>query len=342
MYFYIMNIERKKSGKKFLYIKNGKIVKDKKIIERIYKLVIPPAWRNVIISSNENDKVQCIGIDDKGRRQYKYNTNFIEEQTTKKYYDNLLNFGKKINIIREDILAILNKKQWTLDKTIAFIILILDNCYLRIGNEKYKEDNNSYGITTLQKRHIIIKSNYISFNFIGKKGVENNCIFKDKYIINLFKSLYKEFNHKENNTFFKYYNSKNEIYNINSSHINDFLKTYGNFSAKNFRTLYANENIIKYLLEDSKQFKNNELDNISERKCNIIVNHCIDLISDKLNNTRAICKKSYICNNILDDFKQNRNNFINQLKILGKTKLKNCNKYESILLKLLKIYKYNN
>ena len=334
-----MNIERKKRGKKFLYIKNGSIIKDKKTLERILKLVIPPAWKNVLITSNKNDKVQCIGIDDKGRKQYKYNTDFIEEQTTKKYYDSLLKFGKKINIIRDDILNILKKREWTLDKTIAFIILILDNCYLRIGNEKYKDDNDSYGITTLQKRHIIIKTNSVSFNFIGKKGVENNCIFKDKYIINLFKSLYKEFKHKDDDTFFKYYNSKNEIYNINSSHINDFLKIYGNFSAKNFRTLYANENIIKYLLENTKQFKTDELNNLSERKCNIIVNNCIDLISDKLNNTRAICKKSYICNDILDDFKEHREDFINQLKLLGKSKLKNCNKYETILLKLLKIYK---
>ena len=336
-----MDIERKKRGKNFLYIKNGNVIKDKKTLERILKLVIPPAWKDVVITSNENDKVQCIGIDDKGRKQYKYNTEFIEEQTTKKYYDSLLKFGKKINIIRNDILNILKKREWSLDKTIAFIILILDNCYLRIGNEKYKDDNDSYGITTLQKRHIIIKTNSVSFNFIGKKGVENNCIFKEKYIINLFKSLYKEFNHKDHNTFFKYYNSKNEIYNISSSHINDFLKTYGDFSAKNFRTLYANENIIRYLLENTRHFKEDELNNLSERKCNILINNCIDLISNKLNNTRAICKKSYICNDILDDFKEHRENFINQLKSLGKTKLKNCNKYESILLKLLELYKTN-
>ena len=334
-----MNIERRKKGKKFIYIKNGNIIKEKKTIERILKLVIPPAWKDVVISNNVNDKVQCIGTDDRGRKQYKYNINFIEEQTTKKYYDCLLNFGKKINIIRNDIIDMLSKREWTLNKTIAFIILILDKCNLRIGNEKYKDENDSYGITTLQKRHIIIKTNSVSFNFTGKKGVENNCIFKDKYIINLFKSMYREFNHKENNTFFKYYNSKNELYNINSSHINDFLKSYGDFSAKNFRTLFANVNIIKYLLENTKHFKKEELNNLSERKCNIIINSCTDLISEQLNNTRTICKKSYICNTILDDFKDRREYFINDIKLLGKSELKNCNKYETILLKLLKLYK---
>ena len=98
--------------------------------------------------------------------------------------------------------------------------------------------------------------------------------------------------------------------------------------------------IAKYLIQKGWEVELFASDyNLSERKCNIIVNNCIDLISDKLNNTRAICKKSYICNDILDDFKNHRENFINQLKSLAKSKLKNCNKYETILLKLLKIYK---
>jgi DNA topoisomerase I len=334
-----MNIERKKRGKKFIYLKKGNIIKDEKILNRIKKLVIPPGWKKVCISNNSNDNIQCIGYDDKNRKQYKYNEDYIKKQNIKKYYKNLINFGEKINIIRNEIFNLLKNKSWMLEKTIAFIILILDKCHLRIGNEKYKEENESYGITTLEKRHIVIKPTGVYFNFTGKKGVHNSCIFKDKNIISLFRALYKEFRHNERDNFFKYYNSKNEICNINSHHINDFLKQFGDFSAKNFRTWCANEYIIIYLLNSSKEFKKEELNELSERKCNIIVNKCIDLISNKLNNTRAICKKSYICNNILDDFKENRNNFINELKLFSKSKLKNCSKSESILLKLLKKYK---
>ena len=109
------------------------------------------------------------------------------------------------------------------------------------------------------------------------------------------------------------------------------------FSAKNFRTWAANDYIIKYLYNTSNE--NDNLNDLSERNCTIIINKCIDLVSQKLNNTRAICKKSYICNDILDDFKINRNNFIKEIKLFSKSKFKNCSNFETILLKLLKKYK---
>ena len=229
-----------------------------KILDRIKKLVIPPAWKMVQIANSSKDKIQCIGIDDKNRKQYKYNPEYIKEQTINKYYKCLIKFGKKINIIREDVEKLLREnKSWNLEKTLAFIILILDKCHLRVGNEIYKETNMSYGITTLEKRHIIIKTNKVYLNFVGKKNVENSCVFEDKEIVKLFKSLYKKFNHKENESFFKYINNNGDIYNITSSHINDFLKNYGRFSAKNFRT-WGNELIIIYLLNNIKEINNNE------------------------------------------------------------------------------------
>ena len=104
-----MDIERKKKGKNFYYVKKNKIIDNPKILDRIKKLVIPPAWTNVLISNNSNDKVQCTGFDDKGRKQYKYNTHFIQEQTDIKYYDTLIKFGKHIKEIREDF-PILSRK----------------------------------------------------------------------------------------------------------------------------------------------------------------------------------------------------------------------------------------
>ena len=333
-----MNIERKKKGKQFIYMNKGSIIKDKKILDRINKLVIPPAWRNVLIANSSKDKVQCIGVDDKNRKQYKYHSDYVKYKSDKKYYDTLIQFGKQINSIREDILRILRKRIWDLEKTTAFVIYIIDMCHLRIGNEKYKEENNSYGITTLERRHININTTSVYFDFVGKKGVENTCVFKEKKIISLFRSLDNEFKPKQNDTFFKYYNSNGSIYNISSSHINDFLKQYGDFSAKNFRTWSANEFIIKYLYNILDNLPE-EYEELSERNCSIIINKCVDNVSEKLNNTRAICKKSYICNDIFDDFKSEPFDFLNQIKLLGKKKVKNCNGLESILLKLLSKYK---
>ena len=98
-----MNIERRKNGSEFIFLKKGKIIKDTKTLDRIKKLVIPPAWRDVCIADKSSDKVQCIGIDDKNRKQYKYNQDYIQEQTNNKYYLSLIEFGKQINIIRDDV-----------------------------------------------------------------------------------------------------------------------------------------------------------------------------------------------------------------------------------------------
>tara|TARA_B100001142_G_C14298209_1_gene641741 strand:- start:27 stop:1040 length:1014 start_codon:yes stop_codon:yes gene_type:complete len=337
-----MDIERKFKDNTFYYVKNNKIIKNEKILERIKKLVIPPAWRDVKIANHSDEKIQCTGYDDKGRKQYKYNVKFIKEQSDIKYFDTLIKFGKKINIIRHDIERILRKRIWDLEKTTAFVIFIIDKCHLRVGNEKYKDDNESYGITTLEKKHIIIKSTSIYINFIGKKSIENKCRFRESRMLSLFKSLDKEFNPKENDSFFKYYGHNNSIYTINSCHINDFLKQYGDFSAKNFRTWTANEYIVKYLYNMlSELSKQEDLNSLSERNLSIIINKAVDLVSEQLNNTRVVCKKSYILNDIFIDLKKNSQAFLEKLKHYGKSKLKNSNGLESILLKLLLEYRNN-
>ena len=114
------------------------------------------------------------------------------------------------------------------------------------------------------------------------------------------------------------------------------------FQQKFFRTWTANEFIVKYLYNIILQIKDIEdtnIESLSEKNCSIIINKCIDQVSDKLNNTRAICKKSYICNDIFDDFRESPNNFIKKIKKYSNKKINNCNGIQSILIKLLRDYK---
>ncbi len=336
-----MDIERKKKDEQFIYIKDKKKITDPDVLERIKKLAIPPAWKHVKIANCADDKVQCTGFDDKKRKQYKYNVEFIKGQSDIKYYDTLIKFGKKINTIRNDIDSLLRKRIWDVNKTTAFIIYIIDKCHLRVGNEKYKNDNSSYGITTLEKQHIIIKTTSIYIDFIGKKGVENSCKFRESRMISLFRSMDNEFKPKKNDSFFKYYGGNN-IYTINSCHINDFLKQYGDFSAKNFRTWTANEFFIKhlyYILSDIS--KTQDLCKLSQKKTSMVINQAVDEVATNLNNTRAICKKSYINNDIIEDVKTDPEAFLNKIKEYRKRRLKNCTSLESILLKLLVEYRNN-
>ena len=143
-----------------------------------------------------------------------------------------------------------------------------------------------------------------------------------------------------NDSFFKYYGHNNTIYSINSCHINDFLKRYGDFSAKNFRTWTANTYIVKYLYNILYELKKEkEITKLSNRNISIIINKAVDAVSSELNNTRIVCKSSYISTDILEDVKQNPSAFFDKLHHYGKNKLQNSTGLESILLKLLLEYR---
>ena len=323
----------------FKYFKKNKEIIDKKLITYFKSLVIPPAWTNVTISSDPNVKILAVGYDDKNRRQYRYNKIYVEEQECKKYKKKMIDFISILPKIYNDINLLLNKRIWDRDKVIAFIIKIIDDCHLRIGNDKYALENNSYGITTLKKSHIDINTNKITLNFIGKKGVENNSEITNPLLIKLFKNYYSTFNQKPNEDFFIYYDEDNNIYKIDSSDINDYLKQYGNFTIKDFRTYSANEMLLKYFYNMYKY--NNKLTNITQSKLKQSCNKCLDRVSTHLNNTRSICKKSYCSDYLINEYNNNPDVFIKKIKKYMKQKKEPFTGLQYALLKIFKDFKKN-
>ena len=237
--------------------------------------------------------------------------------------------------IYNDVNILLNKRIWNRDKVIAFIIKIIDNCHLRIGNDKYVLENNSYGITTLKKSHIEINNNKIILNFVGKKGIENNSEITEPFLVKLFNKYYSTFNQNPNDDFFLYYND-NDIYKIDSSNINNYLKKYGNFTIKDFRTYSANEMLLKYFYNI---YKYNNISNITKLKLKESCNKCLDRVSIHLNNTRNICKKSYCSDYIINEYNNDPNEFIKKIKKYMKQKQKPYTGLQYSLLKLFKEFK---
>jgi len=322
----------------FKYFKKNKEIIDKKLITYFKSLVIPPAWTNVTISSDPNVKILAVGYDDKNRRQYRYNKIYVEEQECKKYKKKMIDFISILPKIYNDINLLLNKRIWDRDKVIAFIIKIIDDCHLRIGNDKYALENNSYGITTLKKSHIDINTNKITLNFIGKKGVENNSEITNPLLIKLFKNYYKTFNQESEDDFFIYYDN-NDIFKIDSSDINDYLKQYGDFTIKDFRTYSANEMLLKYFYNMYKY--NNKLTNITQSKLKQSCNKCLDRVSTHLNNTRSICKKSYCSDYLINEYNNNPDVFIKKIKKYMKQKKEPFTGLQYALLKIFKDFKKN-
>ena len=339
-----LDIKRKTiNPKKYLfkyYSKGGKEITDPEKIKYYKSLVIPPAWQNVTISSNPNKKILVVGYDDKERRQYKYNKKYIDEQEENKYKEKMINFIKELPYIRGGIAKSLARRTWDADKVAALVINTIDNSHLRVGNDKYAKENDSYGITTLKGGHVDIKSNKVILNFIGKKGVENYSEITEPSTVRLFKNYYNEFQPKDKDDFFRYYggHSGDTIYKINSGHINDYIKEYGDdFSIKDFRTYSANEMLLKYYYNLYKF--NGGLKDISQSKLKQGNNKCLDRVSENLNNTRAICKKSYCSDYLIGGFNENPTEFISKMKKYMKKKVEPYTGLQTALLYFFKDYK---
>ncbi len=282
---YIVREIKSKYKEKYKYNyfdKDGHKVNSKIVKVCLDGLYIPPAHDNVKISLNKKDKVLAIGYDTKGRAQYIYNKKHIQEQSDKKY-DHMIEFGESYKKIMNQINKDLYTEKDSKNKQIAQILKIVINCCFRIGNDKYMKENKSYGVTTLKSEHIKISKDKIMIDFIGKKGVRNKCSIKNKKLSKNLRKKKKTL--KKDDRIFSY-RKKNKYYTVKSSDVNKYLKKFGDFTTKNFRTWNANIELITQLL-------NMDDDNtITKRKKN--VNEAVSAVAHKLHNTTSVCKKNYI------------------------------------------------
>jgi DNA topoisomerase I len=261
-------ITRHKVGKKFGY--RGTKQED---IERIKKLRIPPMWTNVKIDPSTKSKIQATGYDSKNRKQYIYHKDFIEKTKNLKFKKmNTFDYAKYSRVIKH----YMNKCNLSKECVIANVIKIMEDLNIRVGNESYKKENGSYGITTLLKKHV--HGNTLSF--IGKKGIKHTKFINNEKSKSFIK---KVLNVKGPNLF---YDSTGG--NITSSDLNNFLKTkvQTNITCKDLRTYCANKIFLNFM--NKLKIPSSETD----KKKNI--NLGIDHTANELGNTRKICRDSYI------------------------------------------------
>ncbi len=275
----------------------------KSITEGIY---IPPAYDNVKINLNKNQKIRAIGYDVKKRPQYIYDKGFIQHQSDKKF-DHMIDFGKKFGKINKKINSDLNSPNVN-DKQIAIILKLIIDCQFRIGNERYSKNNKSYGTTTLEKQHLFLKNNSVEINFIGKKNVRNKCTIKNKRLVTILK--------KRNKTLKK---KNDKIFNISSKQVNEYLKHFGNFSAKNFRTWGANIELILQLIKLSKQYDIKNKNDIKK-----IINKSIKKVAQRLHNTSSVCKSNYLDPELIQFFTNDHQKFLDLFSHNSKDKISKC------------------
>jgi DNA topoisomerase-1 len=315
-----------KKGTSTYYVdEKKKRVKNKTDLERINKMRIPPAWNKVVVSKDPNAKVQAIGIDEKDRSQFIYSQEHKDKSKSDKY-KRVHELGKDLSKITRKIRSDLKEPGFGKKKAMALIVILIILTSLRIGSELNKKLYNSYGMTTLLKKHLKIQPDKVSFKFIGKKGVENNAIIKDKFVCTILKQWVNKFKSKAQEPFFKYIGNNGNIYTLCASDVNKYIKSFGPYTAKDFRTFNANKHLLKEL---DRLPLNPDKESIKKTHIKKNMVQALKKVAEYLNNTPAVCKKEY-CNPYIVNYYMEEP-FELKEKIAGIRSEKNCgsgDKYE--------------
>ncbi|CAG5070504.1 hypothetical protein DYBT9623_03049 [Dyadobacter sp. CECT 9623] len=287
---------RKGKSPRFYYTdQKGNRVKDKEAIKRIRSLVLPPAWKDVWISSDPDAHLQATGTDDAGRKQYRYHPQWNLIRNQAKYF-RLLTFSEALPKLREQVEHDLRKRDFDLNKSIALVVKLMDKTCIRVGNQRYKLKHGSSGITTLDSKCATVTGSRIRFVFKGKKGVKQDITLRDTQLARLVK-LYKEMPGKR---LFQYTNEAGGKCALSAAQVNDYIRehTGSHFSAKDFRTWMGTVTAFEYLSTQEKA--------PSQRQLTRTLNTCLDVVAAHLGNTRAVCKKYYVHPAIFRAYEQDK------------------------------------
>ncbi len=287
-------IKRQKTGKKYTYFFKDHIINDKSDLEYFKSLVIPPAWKNVQIAKNRTSTVLATGTDKSGKTQYIYHSKYRAAQEKEKF-ERILRFAKALPKMRKITEKHLSKKQFDREKVLACIVRLMDQSYFRVGNDSYAKQNESYGITTLRSKHLIKKSESVTFDYIGKSGQRQVKKVSDKKLARIIKKL----DELPGYEVFKYYDDNGVLRDVKSKDVNEYIKEImgEEFSAKDFRTwggtLYA---CAELAIAERSHLKKDRAK---------IVTTCVKKVAKKLGNTPAVARSSYIDPRIIKAYENN-------------------------------------
>lgn len=275
---------RQRKGSGFTYKDHeGNTVKEKEVLDRIKKLVIPPAWQDVWISPYPHGHLQVTGTDARGRKQYRYHPEWNKIRNQSKFY-RLRRFANALPAIRKQVEADLKRKGLPYEKVVALVVKLIELTNIRIGNDAYKKLYGSFGLTTLRDKHVKFKGEAVNFEFTGKKGVKHKIKLQSRRLANLVKRC-KEVPGYE---LFQYYDDDGTHHSIGSADVNNYIKeiTGEDFTAKDFRAWAGSLNALCAFYEAG--------DHTSMIDCKKKIVGVLDSVAKKLGNTRSVCKKYYV------------------------------------------------
>jgi DNA topoisomerase-1 len=285
-------IRREKHGRSFRYVgPNGRPIRDRRILDRIGALVIPPAWTEVWICRDPNGHLQVTGHDAKGRKQYRYHPRWREVRDENKY-DKLINFAQALPRIRRRVARDLGRKGLPREKVLAAVVKLLETTLVRVGNDEYAEANKSFGLTTMRDRHAKVVGAKVHMEFSGKSGVHHEIDIREPRLAKIVRKC-QELPGQE---LFQYVDEQGNVHDVGSSDVNEYLREVSgdDFTAKDFRT-WAGTALAAEALKEFEDF-----DTTAAAKRN--VTKAIERVAQRLGNTKAVCRKCYVHPAIVDAY----------------------------------------
>jgi DNA topoisomerase I len=284
-------IQRVKHGKSFRYLgPDGQPLRDPKHLERIRSLAIPPAWTNVWICPSANGHLQAVGRDAKARKQYRYHPLYRSVRDETKF-SRMIAFGAALALIRRGVERDLRRHGLPKDKVIAVVVRLLESAFLRIGNDEYAKENDSFGLTTLRSRHVRIDGARLLFRFRGKSGQDQTVELTDSRLAR----IVKQCRDLPGYDLFEYVDGDGQVCRLDSTDVNRYIRDLAgtNFTAKDFRTWAGT------LLAARELHAAGRADGNAAKKTIVTA---IKAVASRLGNRPATCRKYYIHPAILDAY----------------------------------------
>ncbi|MBA3318774.1 MAG: DNA topoisomerase IB [Gemmatimonadales bacterium] len=277
-------ITRKRAGKGFAYVgSDGKRIADKKEIARIRSLAIPPAYSDVWICPSPQGHIQATGRDARGRKQYRYHPRWREVRDETKF-GRMLDFSRVLPAIRARVDRDLSQSGLSREKVLATVVRLLECTGIRVGNDEYARANRSFGLTTLRDHHVEISGSRLRFQFRGKSGKVHDVELTDRRLARIVARCQAV----PGETLFQYVDGDGARQTVDSGDVNAYLREIcgQDVTAKDFRT-WAGTILAVLALKELGPAD-------TERDAKSAILKAIDQVAERLNNTRAVCRKYYV------------------------------------------------
>lgn len=277
-------MRRRRFGKGWCYYEvDGTRITDPAVRSRIASLAIPPAWTDVWICPDPDGHLQVTARDGRGRKQYRYHPEYRTIRDQSKFC-RMMDFSEVLPILRERLERDLRANEFTQRQILATVVSLLDKTLIRVGNDEYARENSSFGLTTLRSNHVEVKGERLRFSFRGKSGVEHIVALNDRRLARIIQRCRDE-NSQE---IFQYLDANGRRRPITSDDVNSYLRKIAGreITAKDFRT-WGGTMVAAVELRKMGPAA-------SRREANRNILQALDVVAERLGNTRAVCRKYYV------------------------------------------------